>query len=140
MVFGGAGGAEDADLAHVAVGGEDFQGVAKFLEGFVDQLDVAAIGLIAEKLHGVVDDFADHVAVGDVAELFDEPLGEIIDADEIGGADNIGWLGGFLCLLRIVVSLPLLHLLCLICVAFKCFGKSSEPRHYAGVWRLSTVV
>lgn len=74
MGFGGTGRAEDADLSDIAIGGEDFEGVAEFLEGFVDEFYVAAIGLIAEEFHGIVDDFADHVAVGDVAELIDELL------------------------------------------------------------------
>ena len=72
VVFQGAGAAEDADLSHIAIRGEDFQGVAQFLERFVDQLDVAAIGLVAEELHGVFDDLPDHVAVRNVAQFFDE--------------------------------------------------------------------
>ncbi len=96
MGFGGSGAAEDADLSHVAVRGEDFQGVAEFLERLVDELDVAAIGLIAEEFHGVVDDFADHVAVGDVAELLDELLGEMVNAGQIGAAHDNGRLGGLL--------------------------------------------
>ncbi len=96
MGFGGSGGAEDADFSDIAIGGEDFECVAEFLEGFVDEFYVAAIGLIAEELHGVVDDFADHVAVGDNAELFDEFLREGGDAGEIGAADDERGLGGFL--------------------------------------------
>ena len=65
--FVGARAAENADLPHVTIGGEYLQGVAEFLEGLVDKLDVAAVGLIAQELHGVFDDLPDHVAVVDVA-------------------------------------------------------------------------
>jgi hypothetical protein len=66
VALGRAGGAEDAHLSGVAIGGEDFEGVAELLKALVDQLDVAAVGLVAQELKGVDDDLADEVAVGEV--------------------------------------------------------------------------
>jgi len=44
--------AEHRHLAALAVGAEDLEGVAQFFQGGVEQLDVAAVGLVAQQLVG----------------------------------------------------------------------------------------
>jgi hypothetical protein len=104
VAFQRAGAAEDADLAHVAVGGEDSQRVAQLLQRLVDQLDVAAVGLIAQKLECVGDDFTDHVAVGNPGELFDQPIRRALDFRQIRATENMGGFGRLLGLFDIFIS------------------------------------
>ena len=94
--------AEDADLSHIAIGREDLQRIAQFLERFVDQLDVAAIGLVAQELERVGDDFADQIAVRHAFQLIDEPRCDHMNFGQLLAADYIRRLGAFLRLLDVI--------------------------------------
>ena len=71
------------------------------MKRFVDQLDVAAVGLVAEELEGVGDDLADQVAVGNLGQLADQFLCGVVDVIQIGSGNYRGNLCGFLGLLEV---------------------------------------
>src|SRR5262249_3153390 len=57
--------AEHGDLAQVAVGGEDLEGVAQLLERGAEQLDVAAGGAVADQLVGRLADLLHQLLAAD---------------------------------------------------------------------------
>ena len=57
-------GAENAHLQHIPVRRKNLQRIAQFLKTLIDELDIPPIGLIAQQLQCVGDNFADHVAIG----------------------------------------------------------------------------
>ena len=63
--------------------GRNLQRVAQFLERLVDQFDVAAVGLVAQQLQGVGDDFADQVAVVDPLQFRDQMGRKAVDFGEL---------------------------------------------------------
>ena len=69
---------------------EDLQRIAQFLERLVDQLDVAAIGLVAQQLERVGDDLADHVAVGHLCQRFKQCIRVLVHAGEIRARHLVG--------------------------------------------------
>ncbi len=72
MLGRGARRTEDAHLVEVAVLRENLQRVAQLAEALVDQLDVSAVGLVAQKLESGCDNLRDQVAVLNVHQLVEE--------------------------------------------------------------------
>ena len=106
MVGGGAGRAEDRDLADVVERGENLEGVAELLEGVGQELEVAAPGAVARHPGDGHHQVGQDVAVGAVGgeageEILDGPVargGPVGDRDGRGGsaADGGGGDGGLI--------------------------------------------
>jgi len=88
----------------LAEGGEDLQGISQLFEAFIDQFDIAAVGVVAEKFECVGDDFADQIALWDVTQRFNELRCRMMHLCQVIPADDRGGLGRFLRLLDIVVD------------------------------------
>ena len=90
-------------------GAKTLQRVAQFLERLVDQLDVAAVGLVAQKLQRVGDDLADQIAVGNFFQGGGKLFGDVLNFIEIFAAERDRRLGGLLrlldCIFRIFIFL-----------------------------------
>ena len=69
------------------------------MKRLVDQLDVAAVGLVAQQLQRVGDDLADEVAVVDMRQLIHQFIGDVIGPAELRGRQVVRLLRGFLALL-----------------------------------------
>ena len=70
----GAGAAEDGDFAALAVGLEDFEGVAEFFEGADHQFHFAAAGIIVGEFEDGVEHFGGKFAVGRDAGVVEEEV------------------------------------------------------------------
>ena len=78
MILGSSRRAENARLPHIAVGREHLDRISQFFQAFVQQLEIAAVGLVAQQLEGVGDHLTDDVPVGNAGELFDQIAGGLV--------------------------------------------------------------